>query len=141
MPRKPEFTDTFATLRNILKRHGSGLAVTADTPDEFMVALRDKVDRAGRPLNVGGVQLRKNYVSYHLMPVYADPKLLKGLSPELRKRMQGKSCFNFTSIDATLARELSELTKTGIAQFTNIELPWAADAVKEKIRAAKRPRD
>jgi hypothetical protein len=40
------------------------------------------------------VQIKKNYVIYHLMPVYLNPGLLEGMSPGLRKRMQGKSCFN-----------------------------------------------
>jgi hypothetical protein len=120
------FSDTFATLRSILKRHAGRLLVTADTTGEFMVASRDQVDRAGRPLAVAGVQMKKNYISYHLMPVYADPALLKGISPALKKRMQGKSCFNFTSIDPALSKELSALTKDGIARFRQIELPWAS---------------
>jgi len=50
----------------------------------------------------GAVRLGKNYVSYYLMPVYMTPALQKRISPELRKRMQGKSCFNFTEIDPIL---------------------------------------
>ena len=49
----------------------------------------------GREVWFGGVQIKKNYVSYHLMPVYAFPDLLDGLSPELKKRMQGKSLLQF----------------------------------------------
>ena len=44
-----------------------------------------------------GTRLGKRYVSYYLMPVYVEPSLLDGISPELRRRMQGKSCFNFTT--------------------------------------------
>ena len=128
MPPTSATADTFATLRAILKRHGGRLIATSDTPSEFMLALRDRVDRAGRPLAVAGVQVRKNYVSYHLMPVYADPALLKTISPALKKRMQGKSCFNFTSIDAGLAAELSALTKDGIARYRKMPLPWASSA-------------
>jgi hypothetical protein len=61
----------------------------------------------------GAVQIKKNYVSFHLMPVYVNPKLLKGISPDLKKRMQGKSCFNFKKVDETLFKELSNLTKEG----------------------------
>ena len=56
----------------------------------------------GREVWFGAVGERKNYVSYHLMPVYAFPELLKKVSPELegrKKRMQGKSCFNFNAIE------------------------------------------
>ena len=61
----------------------------------------------------GAVQIKKNYVSYHLMPVYVNPKPLDGISPELQKRMQGKSCFNFKEIDKSFLTELSDLTKKG----------------------------
>lgn len=119
-----DFSETFATLRGILERHGKRLTVLADKPGDFRVALPDRVDRIGRPLFAAGVQIRKNYVSFHLMPVYADPALLKSISPGLRKRMQGKSCFNFTRIDAAQAGELAALTKAGLARLRTIELPW-----------------
>jgi len=48
------------------------------------------------------------------MPVYIFPDLLKNISPALKKRMQGKSCFNFTKIDEALIAELDDLTKRGI---------------------------
>ncbi len=44
------------------------------------------------------------------MPVYVNPALLEAISPELRKRMQGKSCFNFKTIDMQLFEELAALT-------------------------------
>jgi hypothetical protein len=47
------------------------------------------------------------------MPVYINPKLLIGISTELKKRMQGKSCLNFKKVDETLFKELSDLTKEG----------------------------
>ena len=47
------------------------------------------------------------------MPVYVNPKLLGGISTELKKRMQGKSCFNFKTIDKQLMDELAGLTKKG----------------------------
>ena len=96
-----------------------------DRPGDFQVASPTMNDRIGRPLFVGAVQIRKNYVSYHLMPVYAVPQLLKTLSPELKKRMQGKSCFNFTTIDGDQAKQLSALTKAAIAAFKDMKLPWA----------------
>jgi hypothetical protein len=60
-----------------------------------------------------GVRKGKRYVSYHLMSVYLQPSQLGGLSPELRKRMQGKSCFNFTKVDDALFDELDALTDRG----------------------------
>ncbi len=59
----------------------------------------------------------KNYVSFHLFPVYMFPDLLDGISEELKARMQGKSCFNFRAPDAVLFRELAALTKEGLARM------------------------
>ena len=61
----------------------------------------------------------KRYVSFYLMSVYACPDLLEGMSPELKKRMQGKSCFNFKDVDEKLFKELAKLTKAGAARFTD----------------------
>lgn len=66
-----------------------------------------------------GVRLGKNYVSFYLMTVYASPDLLKPMSPELKKRMQGKSCFNFKEIDRQLFTELKAITKAGAAKFSD----------------------
>jgi predicted nucleotide-binding protein (sugar kinase/HSP70/actin superfamily) len=42
------------------------------------------------------------------------PELLKGMSPELKKHMQGKSCFNFKKVEPDLFKELKELTRLSI---------------------------
>ena len=68
------------------------------------------------------------------MPVYTCPELVRDLSPALKKRMQGKSCFNFKSIDDDAIEELTQLTKKGLARFKNIALPWA-DQGKAKPRS------
>lgn len=65
------------------------------------------------------MRVGKAYVSYHLMSVYACPDLLKTMTPELKKRMQGKSCFNFKEVDETLFKELARLTKAGAMRFSD----------------------
>ena len=76
----------------------------------------------GREVWFGAVGERKNYVSYHLMPVYAFPDLLKKVSPELKARMQGKSCFNFREVDNKLFAELARLTEEGYQRFKEEKL-------------------
>lgn len=129
--------ETFATLRDVLAAQSDELIVTVDKPGDFQVGSPDQQDRIGRPLFVAGVQARKNYVTYHLMPVYALPRLAQTLSAGLKKRMQGKSCFNFTTIEPTHARELSNLTRIGIAAFREIELPWAPQTRTAKGRIVR----
>ena len=128
MAKTAAFDATFTTLRGLLTPHAKDLLVQVDQPGDYRLCSRTMKDRLGRPLFVAAVQIRKNYVSYHLMPVYAVPQLLKEISPALKKRMQGKSCFNFTTIEPELVKELSALTNTGIAAFKRVKLPWAHSA-------------
>jgi hypothetical protein len=72
-----------------------------------------------------GTRVGKNYVSYYLMPVYGRPELLDGISPELRRRKQGKSCFNFSSIDEPLMAELETLTERSFEAFMSPGYPRA----------------
>jgi len=125
MPKAAEFTTTFAALRVILEPYAAKMIVAIDKPGEYQLSSATLKDRIGRPLYVAAVQIKKSYVSFHLMPIYADPTLLKEVSPSLRKRMQGKSCFNFTTLDPEHIKELSALTKKGIDRFKNIKLPWS----------------
>jgi hypothetical protein len=64
-----------------------------------------------------GLRQQKNYVSFYLMPVYVYPELLEGISPGLKKRMQGKSCFNFKSVDEPLFQELARLARAGYSRY------------------------
>ena len=59
----------------------------------------------------GAVKIGKAYVSYHLMPLYMNEPLARTVSPQLKKHMQGKSCFNFKAPPAPDAvEELRRLT-------------------------------
>jgi hypothetical protein len=113
----PAFAETFATLRAMLQQHGKRLLTTVDTADDFQLASPEYTDRTGRPLFVAAVQIKKTYVSYHLLPIYMNPALAAAVPPLLKKRMQGKACFNFTSIDEGLLAELAEITARGIPPF------------------------
>ena len=57
-----------------------------------------------------GVRVAAKHVAFHLMPVYADPSLLDGISAALRKRLTGKTTFTFSSADEALFVELEDLT-------------------------------
>ena len=83
--------------------------VSADSAQWFGVDMAPDAERD--PCTwFGATRLGKRYVSYYLMPVYVQPALLDDVSPALKKRMQGKSCFNFAKIDEPLLAELEALT-------------------------------
>lgn len=99
-------SDPFQALRAILARHAADLIVTTDNADHYALGQAD----GGKTVFVAAVQRKKAYVAYHLYPVYAHPALLDGLSDDLKRRMQGKSCFNFKRTDPALFKELAALT-------------------------------
>ena len=112
MPTRHAFEEVFEVLKAVMAKHASRLVVAADVPDNYLLNTHFS-QRWKKELMFGAVQRKKNYVSYHLMPVYLCPELLDDISPELRKRMQGKSCFNFKVVDQALFRELAQLTRRG----------------------------
>jgi hypothetical protein len=119
-----ELDNTFAALRAVLASQSKRLVVTVDKPGDYQVASPTLKDRIGRPLYIAGVKTGKNYVSYHVMPIYMKPELLKSVPPALKKRMPGKACFNFTTVDRGQLRDLATVTKAGIEAFRDIKLPW-----------------
>jgi len=107
-----QFEEVYSALQAIMKSFADDLVIKAESKNGIML-VGPNPDIKGRELWFGGVEIKKNYVSYHLMPVYMNPGLLDDLSPELRKRMQGKSCFNFNKVDEKLFSDLRELTQKG----------------------------
>ncbi len=106
----------FTELRALLHPYKERLTCTADSENELSLYTHH-IMKNRQPLWFGAVQIKKNYVSFHLMPVYVNPALLESVSPELKKRMQGKSCFNFRRSDPVLFRELAQLTETGFRDY------------------------
>ncbi len=106
----------FAQLKAVMQPYAAKLDPKKDDAVELYVDTRH-IQKNKKPLFFGAVQTKKSYVSFHLMPVYFRPDLLDGISPALKARMQGKSCFNFTVIDKPLFKELATLTKSGYQSY------------------------
>jgi hypothetical protein len=115
------FQAVFDTLKPVLAKFAKRLAVTANTPVEYTLVTKSAspfAQHKGQPLHFGSVRLGKAYVSLHLMPLYMDPVLTKTISPALKKRMQGKTCFNFKrGPEPETLSELSRLTATAFLRW------------------------
>ncbi len=109
------FEAVFQRLKAILQPYEPALVLKADGPADYSLDT-PYAPKYHKELFFGAVQIKKNYVSYHLMPVYMYPDLLDGISPVLKKRMQGKSCFNFKQLDEAQVAELTRLTEQGFAR-------------------------
>ncbi len=120
MAVQSEFPAVFKKLKSIIEPCSSKLIIKIDTSEGFSLdgAYSEKWKKE---MFFGAAQIKKNYVSFYLMPVYMYPDLLKNISPELKKRMQGKSCFNFKKVEPLLFDELAQLTQRGFERFMREE--------------------
>lgn len=120
---KPEFSVIYDQLVSILRQYANEpLQLHAGKLNQAELIGPSTPKSKGKQVWFGAVRLGKRYVSYHLMAVYACPDLLDSISPELKKRMQGKSCFNFTHVDEALFQELDQLTQRGYDRFKQMGL-------------------
>jgi hypothetical protein len=116
MPESCDLQGVFAALRPLLVPYVPNFTVARDASDGLSLNTKHIMPNK-KPLFFGAVEFNKNYVSFHLMPVYVFPELLATISPSLRKRMQSKSCFNFSSVDPILFQELRALVAAGHARY------------------------
>src|SRR5258707_7108558 len=96
--RADDFAKAFYGLKMVFVKYEKHLKVTADTREKYYLETRSPSYK-DNPLFFGAVIRSRAYVSFHLMPLYWEPALAKGISAELRERMQGKSCFHFVTPD------------------------------------------
>jgi hypothetical protein len=120
----PEFDAAYAELRNILAKHARKLNVVKDDANTYCLESKKPMYK-DHPMMFGAV-MKKSYVSFHLVPLYLMPELTKSISPELKKRMQGKACFNFRKPEPELFKELVALTETSLKSFET----WKEDDMK-----------
>lgn len=112
-----DITRLFERIREMFRKHEAKAVVMHDEPARYYLGTHELRAKDGYRTWLGGVEIKKNYVSAHLVPVYAHPELLAGTGDSLRKRMQGKSCFNFKKLDEDVLTELETLIDRGVAAF------------------------
>ncbi len=106
-----ELDGTFAALKRILVKLAAGRSVVHDDSTHYYLNSA-RSDAKGKPVFFAAVKIGAKKVAFHLMPVYENPSLLEGASIELKRRMQGKSCFNFNAPDEALMKELEALAQS-----------------------------
>ena len=120
-----EFDIVFTRLKEILQKYSGSFTVKPDSKTKYglyaaigpttLKMWGGKMKKPAMP--VAWVETGKTYVSYHLMGLYGNTKLLDGMSRELKARMQGKTCFNFKKPDEKVFLELDSLTGRSIDAF------------------------
>ena len=92
MSPQNEFPVVFEHLRKILKPFESKLTAKTDTPDNYYLE-GPYSEKWKKELFFGAAQIKKNYVSFYLMPVYMYPNLLKGHQPGIEEAHAGQVLF------------------------------------------------
>ena len=116
-----DFAAVYAAIKPVLEKHSkrfslkanssSGITLETKSPSPFQ-------QHKGQGLFFAGIRIGKAYVSFHLMPIYMCPELNKLISPGLKKRMQGKACFNFKTVpEPALLNELKQLTDSCVKNW------------------------
>jgi hypothetical protein len=114
---KPDLVPVFSALRRMLDTFvGKDVTAEASKPGDYHLEIPSILHRK-KPMYFAGLRTAKKYVSFHLLSIYYNPDLIKSMSPALKKRMQGKACFNFTQIDSDCFAELERLAAAGLKQF------------------------
>ena len=101
-------TKMFEALAALLRPYAAKFSVKSDTDTNLYL---EESQTTGIPQMFAAVMTKRSYVSFHLFPVYSQPELLEDISPALRRRMQGKSCFNFNRLDQLPSEELAGLVR------------------------------
>ena len=120
MPNQNEFPIVFEKLKAIIQPYANKLALKTDKADLYYLDAAYS-EKWKKEIFFASAQIKKNYVSFYLMPVYMFHDLMKDISPQLKKHMQGKSCFNFKKVEPELLEELDQLTKKSFERLMKEE--------------------
>ncbi len=109
----------FNQLQSIFEKYEPNLSLLHNTIDNYYLNT-PTTETIKKSEFFGAVQVKKSYVAFHLMPIYYYPELLDTISEELKKKIQGKSWFNFKDNDEKLFAELKSLTESSFDKYKSL---------------------
>ncbi|HEX5176632.1 MAG TPA: hypothetical protein VFV83_06370 [Chthoniobacteraceae bacterium] len=111
-----EFEAIFADLRALLEKYADreSLVVIDDSERRYCLA-GGRHPKHKTPMPLAWVQIGKGYVSFHHMGICSSRNVRHLLSPRLKARMQGKTCFNFKTCEPAILEELDAVTAYAFA--------------------------
>lgn len=115
------FGEVFSALKPVFAKYEKRLFVKTDKPDHYYLETKAR-SYQGERMFFGALRTNKAHVSLYLMPLYTYPELIKGVPSGLKKRMQGKSCFNFTSVGREEILQLRDVVAAGFKKFGDEKL-------------------
>jgi len=106
-----DLAEVYLRLRPILEPYMPEMVAMQDNERGLYLNTRS-IMKNKQPLFFASIAINKNYVSFHVFPVYMYPDLLDKVG-DLMKRMQGKSCFNFRKLSEEQVAGMRALVEAG----------------------------
>ena len=115
-----DLNQTFATLKPLLQHYQPPLAPKEEKPGYYDLWSFKPVEIEGRKrkeVYFAGLVLRKSYVGFYFMPVYAEPETRERIPPELLKLLKGKSCFHIKKLTPELVGQIERVLQAGFRRY------------------------
>lgn len=106
----------FKQLRLVLKKFAKGMEVRKNTAKAYELYGKKKVTFRGRDCDAiyfATAIIQKNFVGFYFFPIYTHPREFKGIPPELKKCLKGKSCFHVKKNDKKLFGQIRNILTKG----------------------------
>lgn len=115
---KTDLIEIFQTIRAVLQPYTAlGFSNRINSESTFDLWSDKEVFFAGKKRNevyFAAVMIRKAYVGFYFMPVYAEPEEMKKIfDPTLLKLLKGKSCFHVKKLDDELLAHIESALAEG----------------------------
>ncbi len=118
---KTDLVEIFQTIRAEMQPYATtGFDARANSDTAYDLWSEKEVtieNRKRKEVYFAGVVIRKGYVGFYYMPVYAEPDVKAIFHPSLLKLLKGKSCFHIKKLDDILLHQISEALATGFKLY------------------------
>lgn len=120
-----DLTALFTSLKPLLEACAPPFVGRSQGPDDYHLWSEKSVFFSGQQrseLYFAGLVIRKGYVAFYYMPVYARKEIKSSFSPRLLGLMTGKSCFHIKRLDDALAGDIRQALDVGVEAYR--QLGW-----------------
>jgi hypothetical protein len=112
---KQNLNEIYDAIKPLLQKQVPPFTAIHDSDKGYELSSLKDVFFMGKTRKVyfAAVKKQKSFVGFYLMTIYAQPKLIDTLGPELRKALKGKSCFHITKTDKTILAQMKKALDDG----------------------------
>lgn len=110
-------------IKSILKKHKGVLTAKKDVKGDYQLYSIKKIEVLNKVVDemyFAGVTVKKNDVRFYFFPLYTHLKEFR-LTPSLKKRLKGKTCFQINKLDEELMNDISLLIKKGYEVYRKVK--------------------